>query len=48
VKAGSVFGRSHFTGTHTQDDAFMFSTNGLPKDRLTIFDIKAYIEVLLS
>jgi predicted AlkP superfamily phosphohydrolase/phosphomutase len=48
VKAGSVFGRSHFTGTHTQDDAFMFSTNGLPKDRLTIFDIKAYVEVLLS
>ena len=46
LSAKSVFGRSHFTGTHTQDDAFVFSTNNLPKDRMTIFDIKTYVENL--
>jgi predicted AlkP superfamily phosphohydrolase/phosphomutase len=48
LNAKDVFGRSHFTGTHTQDDAFIFSTNCLPKDKITIFDIKTYIENLVS
>ncbi len=46
LNARIVFGRSHFTGTHTQDDAFIFSTNSLPKDNITIFNIKLYIENL--
>ena len=44
----SVYGRSHFTGMHTQDDAFFFSTRSIPEDRLTIFDIKTYVENLIS
>lgn len=48
VSAETVFGRSHFTGMHTQDDAFIFSTSDLSqKDNITIFDIKGYIEKLL-
>ncbi len=47
LDAGSVFDLRHFTGMHTQDDAFVFSTNRLPKDNITIFDIKSYIESLL-
>ena len=46
LDAGSVFDLRHFTGMHTQDDAFVFSTNRFPKDNITIFDIKSYIENL--